>query len=605
MCIDIIIPTYHRYALLAEALESVRKQTYPHWECWVAEDGESERTRTTVAPFLRDKRFHYLPGPHTGTPAGPRNRALHAGKNRFVAFLDDDDIWLPEKLAQQIAYLSEHSRCVLLASNALILEGNKDYRAERERLPLYFQKAPFGRVSYEKLVQDDWFINSAAVIRRWALKYAGVQNETLHKGPDGEDYDLWLRIGALGEMWLMPEPLMIYREMPSKHQGPESAGERRRNAYHTKYNIYRSAMQGVGEMPSPLLFPENARQERLCRSEMAFYAAGPRFLGRLRHRIGSRMAGLLYRPPSKKKQRQKALRAFAECKARWKDTQRRCTAACIIFSKDRTLQLHGLLSTFREKVFPAVPVHVLYRTSSAPHQEGYAQLEHMFADRDVCFHRQADDGSFKQDLMEILCALTSDMVFFLVDDILFTESVDIRDILRFDPDEFIPSLRMGLNLERSYVLQSVQPRPNFSAHSVGGGDSDKIVWKWEEGDLDWGYPLSVDGHFFARREMAAMAALLSFKAPNSFEDQLQMFRPYFTGRHGVAYRKSKIVNIPCNRVQNEITNLSGNIHPDTLLRKWQQGYQIDYEKLYGTINESAHQEFTLPLIPRPSHAKLQ
>ncbi|MCK7509397.1 MAG: hypothetical protein MZV70_38790 [Desulfobacterales bacterium] len=65
---------------------------------------------------------------------------------------------------------------------------------------------------YKKLVQDDYFINSSAVIRRSALKYSGLQNETLHKGPDGEDHDLWLRIGTLGEMWLMPIPLVVYRD---------------------------------------------------------------------------------------------------------------------------------------------------------------------------------------------------------------------------------------------------------------------------------------------------------------------------------------------------------------------------------------------------------
>lgn len=591
--IDIVVSTYHRYEILAETLESVQAQTYPHWECWIAEDGESEKTQATVAPFLQDRRFHYLPGEHSGTPAMPRNKAMRAGKAPYIAFLDDDNIWLPGKLEQQVVFLKEHPYCVLLGSNALIMKENQDYR--KETLPLYFKKAPFGLVPYEKLVEDDYFINFSAVIQRSALRYAGFQNETLHKGPDGEDHDLWLRIGPLGEMWLMPLPLVVYRDLSSKHAAPsKTAAERRKEAYRTRFKIYQSALNGVGEMPSPLHFPEYDLQERLCRSARDFYAAGPRTLGRLRHHIGSTLAGLLYLPPSKKRQQEKALRIFAECKAGWTKLKSPSTVECIVFSKDRALQLHGLLSTLREKVAPVVPAHVLYLASSPSHQKAYDDVIAMFEKCNIRFIQQQNDHSFKHDLMEILFPLTCDMLFFLVDDILLTEPVDLRDLLKFDPDEFVPTLRMGQNLARCYVLQRPQALPHFLDPPVS--PSDKIVWQWEKGELDWGYPLSVDGHFFAKREMTAMAVLLSFNAPNSFEDQLQIFKPFFINRRGIGYQKSRIVNIPCNRVQTERKNFSGNIHPDGLLEQWQKGYQMDYKKIYGLANESAHQEIALPLI---------
>lgn len=592
MIIDIIVPTYHRYEILAEALESVHAQTYPHWVCWIAEDGESEKTRATVAPFLHDKRFHYLPGEHSGTPGTPRNRALGAGQAPYIAFLDDDDIWLPEKLEQQIAFFKNHPYCVLLGSNALIMKEKQDYR--KVTLPLYFEKAPFGLVPYKKLVQDDYFINSSVVIKRSALKYAGLQNEILHKG---EDHGLWLRIGPLGEMWLMPLPLVVYRELSSKHATPPKAViERRREVYQTKFKIYQSALEGVGEMPSPLLFPEYDLQERLCRSERDFYAAGPRFLGRLRHDIGSTLAGLLYLPPSEQKLHEKAIQTFVKYKVSWKKLENPSTVECIVFSKDRALQIHGLLSTLREKVSPVVPIHVLYLASSSSHQKAYDDVNDIFGKRNVRFIQQKNNHSFKRDLMEILFSLTCDMLFFLVDDILFTEQVDLNDVLKFDPDAFVLSLRMGQNLTRCYVLQTPQPLPHFLDHPVG--KSDKIVWQWDKGEQDWSYPLSVDGHFFARREMTAMAALLSFSAPNSFEDQLQIFKPLFNKRYGIGYKKSRIVNIPCNRVQTEINNLSGNTHPDELLAQWHQGYQMDYKEFYGVANESAHQELALRLTLR-------
>lgn len=593
--IDIIVPTYHRYEILSEALKSVQDQTYPHWNCWIAEDGESQKTRSTIAPFLQDKRFYYLPGEHSGTPAAPRNRAIQAGQAPYIAFLDDDDIWLPEKLEQQLAFLKQRPDCVLLGSNAWIMKENQDYH--KDPLPLYFAKAPFGLVPYEKLVQDDYFINSSAVIRRSALKYSGLQNETLHKGPDGEDHDLWLRIGPLGEMWLMSPPLLVYRDFSAKHTAtPKTVMEKRLESYRTRHKIYQSALNGVGEMPSPLLFPEYGRQEQSCRAEKDFYAKGPRPLGRIRHDIGRVLANFLYLPPSKSKRHETALRALIECKSRWKKLTLPSTAECIVFSKDRALQLHGLLSTLREKVCPDLTVHVIYLASSISHRKAYDDVHDIFEKQNVRFVQQRNTHSFRADLLEILFSLSCDMLFFLVDDMLFTELVNLDDILKFDPDAFVPSLRMGQNLTNCYVLQTPQPLPHFLDHP--DSENDKIIWHWDKGELDWSYPLSVDGHFFARREMTAMAALISFSAPNSFEDQLQIFRPLFNKRYGIAYKKSKIVNIPCNRVQNETKTLSGNTHPDELLAQWQKGYQIDFKKLYGMANESAHQEIALPLTPR-------
>jgi len=593
--IDIIIPTYRRYGILAETLESVKSQTYPHWECWIAEDGESEKTRAAIEPFLSDGRFHYLPGEHSGTPAAPRNRAMLAGRAPLIAFLDDDDIWFPDKLELQMDFWKRHPGCVLLGCNAFIMREDQDYR--KDRLPLYFQKAPFGRVPYHLHVQDDYFINSAAIIRRDALAFAGLQNELLHKGPDGEDYDLWLRLGPLGEIWLMPETLVVYREFSAKKAAsPLSSQEQRRASYYTRFKIYRSALQGVGELPNALLFPEHHRSRKFCQRESDFYEAGPRFLGRLRHNIGSAFSRLFYRAPSKQRRSLNAVSSFTEYQSRWKKPESRKTVECIIFSKDRAMQLHGLLSTLLEKVTPAIPVHVLYTASSAAHLKAYEEVAALFSEHNIRFILQAGSRSFKQDLMGILYSLTCDILFFLVDDILFTEPVHLEDIIRYDPDQCVFSLRLGKNLSRCYVLQKPQSVPPFKPEEQK--ESDKIMWRWTDGTLDWSYPLSVDGHFFSRREAATMAALLDFSAPNSFEDQLQIFRPFFTGRCGVGYSKSRVVNIPCNRVQNEIDNLSGHVHPDELLSAWQRGYRIDYEKFYGFVNESAHQDLALPLVER-------
>ena len=105
--VDIIIPTYNRVEILPQALESVLEQSFSNWQCWVAEDGSTDSTRKVLQQFQRFGRFHYLPGHHVGHPAVPRNRAIIQGSAPYIAFLDDDDEWLPDKLEKQVDHVMQ------------------------------------------------------------------------------------------------------------------------------------------------------------------------------------------------------------------------------------------------------------------------------------------------------------------------------------------------------------------------------------------------------------------------------------------------------------------------------------------------------------------
>jgi hypothetical protein len=270
---------------------------------------------------------------------------------------------------------------------------------------------------------------------------------------------------------------------------------------------------------------------------------------------------------------------------------------CIVFSKDRALQLHALLSSYFEKArFPA-PIHVLYHPSSRSHERAYNELIPLFRARPVFFRKQTDNDSFRRDFLRLVGSIRSRTLLFLVDDIVFTEDVNLLGLTKFDVEEFVPTLRMGLNLKRCYTMQQDQLLPKWS--SGNGNDEDKVFWKWKEGVYDWGYPLSVDGHLFSTWEIVVMSRLSGFRGPNSLEHSLQRFRRLFRDRTGVCYRKSKIMNLAVNKVQRENENISGNIHPDFLREQWEQGLQMDYRRFYGFHNESAHQDVPISFIERP------
>jgi glycosyltransferase involved in cell wall biosynthesis len=267
--VDIIIPTYNRAAVLAETLKSVQDQTLTTWRCFIAEDGETAATREAIAPFLQDSRFAYLPGPHAGTPAAPRNRAIRAGSAPFIAFLDDDDLWLPEKLAEQVRFMDEHPQCLLAGANAYTWDGQTAADNGRE---LYFKDMHTGQLAFEKLAADNKIINSTAVVRRPVLAESGLLNETPGLA-SCEDFELWLRIGALGELWLMEQPLAIYRNAPQASIRKEItlADHHRRLAL-----VYKTAVRGS----SPLARPVNKQRAYLCRNLADYYSylADP-FLG--------------------------------------------------------------------------------------------------------------------------------------------------------------------------------------------------------------------------------------------------------------------------------------------------------------------------------------
>jgi len=278
MNVDIIVTTYKRYDLLRETLKSVANQSYPYWKCWIAEDGESKETYETVKPFLQDNRFVYLSGTHAGFPTVPRNRAIRSGNYQFIAILDDDDLWLSRKLEHQVAFLESHPHCVLLGCNAFFWEGTGDWNNS----PLYFKKNKLGKINYNKLLSQNCLVHSSAIFRRTVAEKAGLYNENLSP-PVGEDYELFLRMGALGEVWSLLEPYMVYRQTPSTFYSKLD----RRDNYKASASIFESVLNGVGNIPSPLSYPENAHLAVACRRERDFYLAGPRFLGRLRHEMQS------------------------------------------------------------------------------------------------------------------------------------------------------------------------------------------------------------------------------------------------------------------------------------------------------------------------------
>ncbi|MBQ2068114.1 MAG: glycosyltransferase family 2 protein [Paludibacteraceae bacterium] len=102
--VSIIMPTYNCGSFITESIRSVLAQTYKNWELLIVDDCSTDNTAEIVADF-KDSRIHYQRNEHNFGAAITRNKALRMAKGRYIAFLDSDDIWLPEKLERQITYM--------------------------------------------------------------------------------------------------------------------------------------------------------------------------------------------------------------------------------------------------------------------------------------------------------------------------------------------------------------------------------------------------------------------------------------------------------------------------------------------------------------------
>ena len=242
----------------------------------------------------------------------------------------------------------------------------------------------------------------------------------------------------------------------------------------------------------------------------------------------------------------------------------------IVFSKDRAMQLHAFLSSYIQMVSGRGTMYVLYRGSDERHAQSYRELAAEFCGEDFVFVLETD---FKAQLREISDQSAASVIGLFVDDMLFIRAVDYHRILEFDLLKQVVTLSRGKDLEYSQVLKKHLTLPPFAR---AGDDFLSFKWNYADEYSDWTYPIGVSGYFFARDEWVVMLRSIDFKAPNSLEGNLQVYRPLFLDREGVCPDQISCVCIHANLVQTECVNPTlGTFSVEELLARWQDGLAID------------------------------
>lgn len=203
MKVSIILPTYNRASLLAQAIDSVLNQTFKDFELIIVDNYSADDTESVVKSY-NDKRIRYFKNQNNGLVSINRNYGIQKSHGEYIAFLDDDDLWLPEKLEKQAELMDSNKDLGLVYSGSQVIDSKGDLAKSA-----YFRSLkPLTGNIFNELLASNFIPQLTVLVRREALNKVGLFDL---KYKISQDYDLWLRIARYYPIDFIRQPLAKYR----------------------------------------------------------------------------------------------------------------------------------------------------------------------------------------------------------------------------------------------------------------------------------------------------------------------------------------------------------------------------------------------------------
>lgn len=196
--VSIIMPSYNTAKYIAETVQSVLAQTYQNWELIIVDDCSTDDTDEVVKPFLSDSRIRYLKNEKNSGAAVSRNRALREAKGKWIAFLDSDDLWMPEKLEKQIAFMKENGYHFSYTDYMEIDEASRP-NGKTVTGPKKITKAGMFNYCWPGCLTVMYDAETVGLIQIADIK-------------KNNDYAMWLKVCKKADCYLLDESLAKYRK---------------------------------------------------------------------------------------------------------------------------------------------------------------------------------------------------------------------------------------------------------------------------------------------------------------------------------------------------------------------------------------------------------
>ncbi|MDO8140583.1 MAG: glycosyltransferase [Candidatus Brocadiales bacterium] len=236
--VSVILPTYNCAAFLPHSIGSILAQTYHSYEVIVVDDGSTDITREALHPFMQKIkyiRFEY----NKGLPTA-RNAGIQSAQGKYIAFIDADDLWLPDKLETDVGYFQQHpevsmvfSKHINIDDRGCVIDGNI-----RKQLP-------YGNIFIPLYMEQNFIISSSVVVRKEVFETAGLFDERFF---NCQDWDMWLRIAFHFKAVGINKTLVKYRH------NPHSLSKNRNNVLKYQkividkiYTAFKSTENGITE----------------------------------------------------------------------------------------------------------------------------------------------------------------------------------------------------------------------------------------------------------------------------------------------------------------------------------------------------------------------
>jgi GT2 family glycosyltransferase len=225
----VVIPTYDGAALLAETVASVRAQSFTSWELVIYDDGSSDDTVAVARAAAGDDPRVVVVEGRNGGVAAARNAGLAStdGRSRYVAFLDQDDIWEPDMLAVLVRELEEQRHLVAVQSTAICID-EQGRQPDGDDLESYMRHRSGFRAgalvpistsepaSFAEYAGSNWIVTPGTLlVRRTTIEAVGGFDSTT---TPADDWDMVVRVSRCGDIGFVDQPLLRWR----RHAGAQS-----------------------------------------------------------------------------------------------------------------------------------------------------------------------------------------------------------------------------------------------------------------------------------------------------------------------------------------------------------------------------------------------
>lgn len=200
--VSVLMPVYNGSEYLSKAIESVLAQSYRNFELIIVNDGSTDNSSAIIKDYLIDPRIRYIDQQNTGVAAA-RNAGISIASGELIALLDQDDIWLPDKLILQVMFMKENPDVGLVHTYARYINESSEFMDCRE----------IGGDCYvgwctDKLLMGNGLLALTVLMKSSLLKQCG--GFTQSRAP-ADDWDLWLRISRLASFGFIADVCAHYR----------------------------------------------------------------------------------------------------------------------------------------------------------------------------------------------------------------------------------------------------------------------------------------------------------------------------------------------------------------------------------------------------------